>query len=176
LVYRQQHLAAHPCGGCQQEVKSAPHRPVGAVLHRHDAESHLPRLDLTKYFVDGCAGHALHRAAETLERGFFAERPARAEKGHGHGLLERTAGGDDFGEQAVHGIGRQRAGVTVLQPPQHLGFALGPVHGPVALQAANTPSQIGALVHQLEELVVDGVDTVAQGADLVAHARTQAGR
>ena len=90
-------------------------------------------------------------------------------------LLERAAGRDDLGEQVHHRLRRQRAGIAARDPPQHLGLALGPIDRAIALQLADAPRQLGALVHQREELDRRGRRCGRAGCVmLVAHTRLRA--
>jgi hypothetical protein len=113
-----------------------------------------------------------------LERGLFAEGSARPQEGHRKCFLDGAAGRYDFREQVRHGVGRQWTGIVLLQPAHHLGLALRAIDRPVPFHVADLARQLCALVHEPQQLVVDGVDAVAQLLQLIRHdgARSQAGR
>src|SRR4051812_40566876 len=98
-MHRKEHLAAYRQRRCKQEVERTPDRAVRGVLHGYHAVADLAGLHFAKHLVDGPARARAHLSTEMLERSFFAEGSARAQKSHRQSLLERAARRDQLGEQ-----------------------------------------------------------------------------
>lgn len=163
-------LAQDAQGRVQQQVQAAVDRAFGGVLDRHHADVGLPRLDGAEDLVERHARQLLHRVAEMLQRGLLGKRALRPQVGDGHAALQATAGRDDLGPDRGHAGRRKRAGVELLQPADDLGFALGAQHRTVGmggmLGLAHFLRGAGALRKKIQDLRIDGVDAVAQGAQL----------
>src|SRR5262249_17806423 len=134
LMHGEQYLAADVRRRGEQQIEAAPDRAIRRVLDRHHAVACLTPLPLAEHLVDRSARHAAHARAKVLERRLFAERAAWPKERDRECLLQRTAGRDDLGEQARHGLSRQWSAVALLQALHHLSLALGAVDRPVALQ------------------------------------------
>ena len=64
---------------------------------------------------------------------------------------------------------RQRAGVALLQSVYHLCLALGAIDRPPAFEAADFARQLRALVYQPQDVIIDGIDAVAQLLERIGH-------
>lgn len=176
VVDRQCELAADEQLRLQQQVERARHRALGRILDRRDPERCGAGLDGAEHLVDRRTRQPLDRLAEILEHRLFAIRADRPEKRDVDRLLERAAGGHDLAPDRADMLARERPGAHVLQPRDHLQFALRPEHRRVEmlLDLAHLERHRGALVQERDQLRVDRVDAVAQrfqaGIQFVVHA------
>lgn len=154
----------------QQQVQAAVDRALGRVLDRHHADVGLPRLDGAEDFVERHAGKLLHRVAKMLQRGLLGKRALRPEVGDGHAALQAATGRNDLGPDRGHAGRRKRTGIELLQAPDHFGFTFGTQHRTVGvrgvLDLAHLLRGTGALRQQIQDLRIERVDAVAQGAQL----------
>ena len=93
----------------------------------------------------------------------LGEGAGRAEIGDTQGLLECKAGRHDLAEDRPHSCFWQWAGVGRGNALEYLSLALGAVEVAV-LYFTNTMCQLCALGEQLQHVVVDRVDTLAQSS------------
>lgn len=94
-----------------------------------------------------------------------------------HGVLGDSRLGDDRFEQAANGITIEGAFVELDDPGDNLRLTLGDVDGELgaALEHPDLDSTVGTAIKEVEELVVELVDFVAPGGDLIVHSTTVAG-
>ena len=96
----------------------------------------------------------------------------------GQRLLERQAGRHDLTHDALRGSGRERAGIALGNPPQHLRLALGTVDIPL-LYFTDATRKFGPLVDQAQQIDIDRVDSVTKLPQLlrvVGHSQLSSGR
>ena len=137
LMDRQQHFAANLQWRGQQQVHGAAYRALGRIFQRHHAITDIAGFHRAKNLIDGIAQYDRRLSTEMLDHCLFAECSTRAEARNRKGILQRTARGNDFGEQVHDHLVGQRSRIVLRQPPQHLGFALRAINRTVVLEFAD---------------------------------------
>src|ERR1700694_5406598 len=164
------HFAAHLHRRLRHEGERAADRALGGIFHRDNCEIRGARLDGAEHLVDRRARYRFGGEPEMLGRGALAECAFRPEVRHRDRALEREAGRHDLAKQQRDHFGRERPGIALLDPAQHLRFALGTVRL-AYLEGADRAGELGALVERLQQSVVDAINRLAQALQLrVAHA------
>ena len=168
-MHGDRHFAADGQRGLQQQIERAVDHAFGGILDGHHAEIGGTGFGIAEHFIDGHAGQALDGMAELLVHGLFAEGAFRAQVGHHHTLFQRAASRHHFTENGLDIGAQQGAGIAVGGAAQDLRFALGTKHRGIGLglDVAHFLRDAGALVQQVEDLRIDGIDLLAQGQQLV---------
>ena len=105
--------------------------------------------------------------AEVFQRSALRESALRAEIGDFQRLLQRQAGRHDFANQTPYLVVAERSLVELLEAADHLGFAIGAEKIDAVVAALAEPAfdfgdlyrAAGALVEELEQLFIEGIDT-----------------
>lgn len=157
-------------GRVQEHVQRARDHALVGVLHAHHAVLGAAGGRGVKDFLEAVAVHQVGRAAEVLDRRFLAEGTGRAEHGHALGGFQRQAGRHDLAPDGGHMRALERAGVVGLDLLDHLGHAVRAEEGRafLLLELAHLLGHMGALIDQLQQLAVQGIDLVAQRQQLGA--------
>src|SRR5258708_8228053 len=159
------HFAADSHRSLRHQVERTPHRALGRVLHRHDAEIGRARFDRAEDFVDRGAGKRVGGEPEVLQSRALTEGPLGPQVGDRERTLERQARRHDFAKQQRRGLRRERSRVALLDAAQDLRLALGAIGLP-HLERADGARELRALVDRFEDAVVDAVDCLAQPLEL----------
>ncbi len=170
LMHWQHHFAAYLQRALQQQIQCPANCAFAGIFYRHHAVMGCAAFHRAKHVVDGRARMALHRAAETHEGGLLAERALRSQIGHRQRRFQRTALRHYFGEQLRHGSVAQRPGIVLLQALQYLRLALRAQHRAILLEVTNLLRQCGALIGELQQIVVQAIDLFAKLFQFFAHA------
>ena len=133
------------------------------IFQRHHAQVGLLAGHGGEHVAYGGLGQEIRGMAQGGHGGEVGERAFGAEVGHPFGALEASGGGQDLavdGDQMVVG---QRSGIGGGEAGQHFLFAEGLEDGagPAVLAPPDLQAQGGAFVEQGHDLVVHGVDAVA---------------
>ncbi|MCY1216569.1 hypothetical protein D9M72_284470 [compost metagenome] len=168
VVHLERNLAADLQRSLQEQVERARHRALGGILDRHHAVLDRASLDGTEHLVDARAGHARHLMAEVRIQRLLGERAGGAEESHFQRLFQPAAGGHHLAPDRRHAFTQQRAGVGALHLADHLQLALRAEHrrAVLLLDLADLERQFGAAVQHRQQFAVNGVDLLAQRAQL----------
>lgn len=173
MLDAQEHFAAGTQGGGNHEVEGTADRAFGGIFHWGDGIIGLAGFHQAEAFVDGGAGLGAGSMAKVLHGGLLGEGGFGAEVGDGERAFYGEAFAHDLAEQAGDGFVWQEAGgglVQALNALQHLGFALGAINDAGAFELADGAGVGGALVEQMEDFGIDGVDGLTVGGEgLVGH-------
>ncbi len=172
MLDSQLHLAADLERGAQEHVERVAYRALARILDRHHAEVRDPALHFAKHLVDRRQGQRAHRGSEVLEHGGLGERALGAEKSHLERLLLSETRRHDLAKQARDFLVAQRSAIALERLAQHLRLALGTVEidrlAARGLRDADLLGEAGALVQQLVDARVDGVDLRADAVEIEA--------
>ena len=166
VVDTQLHFTTDFQFGAHERVKGVVDHPFRGVFHRHHPVMGRARFHFTEHFINGPQRHGLYGMAKMLQRCLLGKGAFRAEKRHLHALLQRQAGTHDLTEKARHGLAIQRPLVSLLNPAQHLGFALRTVKYRIRVSGdfdfCHLVGQGRTLVQQILQLLIQRVDLVTQ--------------
>ena len=162
-------LGADHQAAVHERVERVADDPFCRVLNGHDAELDRAALDLFEDSGDRAAGQGRRRRAEVALDGLMRERAFRSQKGDAQALLERQAGADDLLEDRTDGFGRERAGVTLLQPIDDGALAVRRVEGAVGtlLGLRDLLDELCPAIQERQHLVVQPVDLDTQESERI---------
>ena len=171
------HLAHDVARRIAEHVQRAVDHAFGGVFNAHNAILRAACSGGVEHFFKRVAVQKVCSAAEILHGCFFAESACRAEHRHALGRFQRQAGRHDLAPDGGHVRTLEWAGVVVLDFFDDLRHAIGAEERGAFffLQLTHLLGHACALVHQLQQLVVQTVDLVAQlqqlrcGLGLSAH-------
>jgi len=144
-------------------------RAFGGILDRHHGKVGASGFHRLEAGVDVGFGERLGLVSELLVHRLLGERARRTEIGDARGLFQRTAGRDDFTDQTLDRIARQRAGIGLPQATHDLRFAFGTIDLFAVLGTSDLLGDARPLRHQLQDGVVDTVDSRPQRLQRVVH-------
>ena len=164
MVNPQRHLRTNLHGQPREVVERVGDPAVGRVLQWHHAVVGMAGLHLFECGRDTGHRHEVDGAAEAVQCRQMAVGPGGAEVSYAEVLLDGTRPGDELAEDGLHALVGERAHVGRGGPLEH-GFFAGRIVGLLAvrlLDVADLAGDLGAVVHQPDELSVDLVDLGSQ--------------
>jgi hypothetical protein len=157
-------LTADEESALEQGVDGVGDGALRRVLDRHHAVEDGRAADRVEDALDGGRLGVARREPEERTRGDVRVRALGPEEGDGDGCLDGQARAHHL---AVHGddrLAREATGALLREPVEERALALGIVGGDRCrpLGAGDVRDDVGPLLEQRQDLIVDGVDPVAK--------------
>ena len=156
-------FGTHLHGAGDEGIERVLYAAAERVLDGDDGEIGMSALDLGERGGDVADRLVLGCQAELADGGEMGEAAARAEEGDPQRPLEGEGSAHDFAvDRQEHGI-RKRPGVVLAKSLQDLAFAIGGVDRRAVgrLELADLLGELPALADQLDELLVNRIDSAA---------------
>ena len=147
-----------------EHVEGVDHRPGRGILDGHHAVVGPAALHFAEHVLDALHRHVLGRQAELLHARHVRERGARAEVRDFERTLQGKRGGKDLAVNGPEGILGERPLVAGGQAFEDLPFPGGRMEVELLgfFDVADLDDDPGALIQQVDQLIVDLVDLLAK--------------
>ena len=164
MADQQADFANHVNGRAQEQIERTGHDAFGGVFHAHHTILRGASCRGVKHLVKVGAVGEISRTAKELDGGLLTEGALRPQHCHPLRCFQRQTGRHDFTPDAGHMTVEQRTRVGLLDVVDDLGHAIrAEERRPfLALDLAHLFGHMGTFIEQLQQLLVQRVDLLAQ--------------